>query len=202
MKKVLKLAWMLLFALPLVTFTSCGDDDEPGDGGISIKDYSDLLGQTRDDILDKKMKNYEASELETYYISYLAYDEELGISNDLGNNIAGIDIWYTLFEEESYGYKPYDKSVMVDCYLYGLKFNDVFNYLADKYGKASMVTGAEGDDFDYQFEKGDKYIWLTQEVEDDYTLVYITYVDKKKWDDAYTKAASTSLRAMKKAAKK
>lgn len=47
MKKAMKLVWMVLFALPMIAFTACGDDDEPEPepkvtiGDVSIE-YSDL----------------------------------------------------------------------------------------------------------------------------------------------------------------
>ena len=57
MKKAMKLVWMVLFALPLISLTACGDDDEiTNDDGvtINIKDYSDLLGKTRDEVMKKR----------------------------------------------------------------------------------------------------------------------------------------------------
>lgn len=86
MKKAMKLVWAVLFALPLIAFTSCGDDDEPildneGDE-ITLTDYSDLLNKSREDIITKKMKDFTP-----YYqdIDGIFYDND---GNDLGENIA------------------------------------------------------------------------------------------------------------------
>ena len=51
MKKAMKLVWMVLAALPMIALTACGDD-EP-DNGISFKDYSILLNEDRDDIVNR-----------------------------------------------------------------------------------------------------------------------------------------------------
>ena len=38
MKKIMKLAWMVLFALPMISLTACGDDDEPEPASVKIQD--------------------------------------------------------------------------------------------------------------------------------------------------------------------
>lgn len=61
MKKALKLVWMVLFALPMVAFTACGDDDKDddddngGNGGTNTElfaDYSPLVGKTRSQVIN------------------------------------------------------------------------------------------------------------------------------------------------------
>lgn len=193
MKKAMKFVWMVLFALPLLAVTSCGDD-EP-DGGISFNDYSDLIGKTSSDILDKKMKDFTPTDQDLYGVYYAAYDEETGVSNSLGDNIAEVDAYFTFFDEREDNpelYVTYTDCVMVDVELYGFKDWEVINYLTNKYGKSTVTpTGLT------QWEKDGKYIRLDVD-----GGMFVTYVDKKKWDAANTKSGERSLTSALRAARR
>lgn len=169
MKKAMKLVWMVLFALPMVAFTAC-DNDEP-DNGKSFKDYSNLLNKTLTDILDKEMKNYQP------YIqpdgSGVSYFDD---ANELGNNIENVNVWFTFFDEDAQGnYIMYPKSVVVESYVEDFAEWEIKNYLTDKYGKSEQF-----EDGGYQYTYGNMYIWLDY-VEDTGDWV-VSYLNKKEYD--------------------
>lgn len=200
MKKAMKLVWAVLFALPLIAFTSCGDDDEPildneGDE-ITLTDYSDLLNKDRDEIITKKMKDFTP-----YYqdIDGIFYDND---GNDLGENIAEVDCFFTFEDiEANPSVVPDKESVEVMVELYDLDANTVLTYLSKKYGE--VVANGDGA---FTFTKGNMYVWLDIDDED---YLSISYVNKKKFDD-YKNSLSTKgetfsihehIQALRKAAK-
>lgn len=171
MKKAMKLVWMVLFALPMISLTACGDDDDLIDDntGISInmKDYSDLLDKTRDDVM-KKM-NMDVADSDNNGIYY----------ENVENGVPEVDVYYTFFEDNEYGaQQTYEKSVMVDVLVDGFPYNDLLNFVINKYGKGNLNN--EGI---YLIKKGDMYVWL--EWDDEYEDGYITFVKKSEWDKVY-----------------
>lgn len=183
MKKAIKLVWMVLFALPLISLTACGDDDEP-DGGISFKDYSNLLNEDREDIIQKKMKDFTP-----YYqdLDGIFYSRE---GNSLGNNIEEVDVYFTFADlDEDPSLVPDEESVYVDVELFDFNSTDVFNYLTNKYGKAE--SNGPGS---YTFTKGNMYVWYDYE---DGSYMYVSYVNKKKYDDFKKDSKKDVRRAMK-----
>lgn len=194
MKKAFKLVWMVLFALPLISLTACGDDDEP-DGSISFRDYSNLINEDRNDILNKKMKDYTPYYEDLFGVYYAAYDEETDLANSLGDNISEVDAYFTFFEERTDNpdlYVTYEDCVMVDVELYGFQEWEVANYLSNKYGKSTQMANGLA-----RYEKDGKYIFLDNE-----DGIFVTYVDKKKYDGAFdTKATEFDIKAGLKAAR-
>lgn len=166
MKKAMKLVWMVLFALPMISLTACGDDDElKGDDGVTInlKDYSDLLDKTKEDVM-KKM-NIQVADEDNDGIYY----------ENVAPNVEAVDIYYTFFEENEYGaQQTYNKSVMVDVELSGFSYDELYNFCTDKYGKGQL-----NDDI-LTITKGDMYVWLDYDKAD--KDGYITYVKKSEWD--------------------
>ena len=167
----MKLVWMVLFALPLISLTACGDDDEDND---LFKDYSYLINKTRDDV----KKNLGVAPAEE--------DLESLVYENIQPNIPTLIAWFTLWEENETGLVTYEKVQMVDVELKGLSYSEVYNHLTDLYGKAEL------DDYDdMRWEKSGKYIWLDQ----DGSELWVTYADKKAWDkaeEAYYKPAARS----------
>ena len=184
MKKAMKLVWMVLFALPMVAFTACGDD-EP-DNGLKFKDYSELLNKDRKDIVDNKMKGM------TPYWSVtgaLFYDND---GNDLGQYIDEVDCYFTWDDPETVTV-PEDKCIWVDTEMSGVNANDLFDYLSNKYGKAT----ADSDDMDaYSFTKGNMYVWY--DIDREEGVCYVGYVNKKSYDD-YKNGNAQNLRKVLKA---
>lgn len=165
MKKVMKLVWMVLIALPMISLTACGDDDELGT--INMKDYSSLLDKTRDDVLKKMNMDVAGSDEEGIY--YLNVEE----------GVPEVDVFFTFFENNQYGtLQLYDKSVMVDVEVNGFPYNDLLNFVNDKYGKGTM-----DEDGIYVVKKGDMYVWLDWDsTEKD---GYLTFVKKSEWDKVF-----------------
>lgn len=169
MKKAMKLVWMVLFALPLISLTACGDDDEiTNDDGvtINIKDYSDLLGKTRDEVM-KKM-NMEVAEADEEGIVYI----------DPENNVLAVGAYYTFFEENEYGALiTYNKSVDVEVYITDFSYDDLYNFVSNKYGKGQMYEDI------LVVSKGNMYVWLYWN--DETSWGELSFVDKKEWDKNY-----------------
>lgn len=186
MKKAMKLVWMVLFALPMVAFTACGDEDEP-DNGLKFKDYSVLLNKDRKDILEKQMKDCTP-----YYqnLDGIFYDND---GNDLGQYINEVDCYFTFEDlEENPSAVPEEKCVWVDTEMSGVNAADLMNYLTDKYGKAA----AENDDMDsYTFTKGNMYVWYDIDAEEG--VCYVGYVNKKSYDDYNNGNAQNIRKALK-----
>ena len=191
----MKLVWMVLAALPMIALTACGDD-EP-DNGISFKDYSFLLDEDRQEILNKKMKGYEPVEEDLYGVYY-----ESDAITSLGDNISEVNAYFTFWEETSYGYVTYEDCVQVDVCLEGFADSDMFNYLTNKYGKAQMIEDDEDEDYvGYEFTKGNMYVWYDYIDKDE---IWVSYVDKKEFDKYVNslpnaKAARKGLKAARKA---
>lgn len=184
MKKAMKLVWMVLFALPMVAFTACGDDDEP-DNGLKFKDYSVLLDKTRKDIVDKEMKDYTPYETPA---GALFYDND---GNALGQYIDEVDCYFT-WDDPFNVAVPEEKCVWVDTEMSGVNAADLMNYLTDKYGKAA----AENDDMDsYTFTKGNMYVWYDIDAEEG--VCYVGYVNKKSYDDYNNGNAQNIRKALK-----
>ena len=179
MKKALKLVWMVLFALPMISLTACGDDDDLVDNEtgatVNMKDYSDLLDKTKEDV-SKKMGIEVADQDEEglYYV---------GISK----NVLGVSVLYSFGEfDENNVLKTYDKSVMVDVILDGYNYDTVYNFVTDKYGKGEMIESI------LVIKKGDMYVLYTWNDEQDWAE--ISYVKKSTWDKEFgelTKADGT-----------
>lgn len=179
MKKALKLVWMVLFALPMISLTACGDDDDLVDNEtgatVNMKDYSDLLDKTKEDV-SKKMGIEVADQDEEglYYV---------GISE----NVLGVSVLYSFGDfDENNVLKTYGKSVMVDVILDGYNYDTVYNFVTDKYGKGEMIEGM------LVIKKGDMYVWYTWNDEQDWAE--ISYVKKSTWDKEFgelTKADGT-----------
>lgn len=167
MKKAMKLVWMVLFALPLISLTACGDDDLENEDGatVNLKDYSDLLDKTQKDVMNKM--DMDVTDQDQYGLYYENVDK----------NVEEVDVFYTFFEENEYGaIVTYDKSVMVEVDLKGFTYDDVYNFCSSKYGKGEMYDGM------LVIKKGDMYVWY--EYNNDGTAE-LTFVKKSEWDKVY-----------------
>lgn len=172
MKKAMKLVWMVLFALPLISLTACGDDDddlvndETG-ATVNIKDYSDLLDKSQKDVMNKMgIDVTEQNEFGLYY-------------ENVEKNVEEVDVLFTLFEEDHGAYVTYDKSVMVNVDLTGFTYDDVYNFCSNKYGKGEMIDGT------LVIKKGSMYVWFEYYDDADGGYSELTFVNKSKWDAAY-----------------
>lgn len=183
MKKAMKLVWMVLFALPMIGLTACGDEDEPD----PFKQYDNLIDKTRSEVM--KTVGAQISSEDLYGVYYDNLNE---------GNVKDLSVLFTLGEENNEGgLVTFDKAVWVDEYLYGTSYQAVLNFLTDKYGKSTMFT-VEGDEEDgsdaetyLQFEKSGKYIWLFNDLS-------VTYVKKSEWDKIDTRSASKNVLKVKK----
>lgn len=162
MKKAMKLVWMVLFALPIISLTSCEDDKDE-----LFKDYSNLLGKTRTQVLDI-MNRPADQEAEAFYFENI---------NDVPN-VDEVDVYWTFYDYDSNGMVIFDKAVEVDTYLVGLSAAEITNHLTDLYGKSKVLSYEdEGDVWEeIRWEKGNKYIFFDSED------LAVSYVDKKEWD--------------------
>lgn len=183
MKKAMKLVWMVLFALPMISLTACGDDDEleNSDGvTINLKDYSDLLDKSRNDVMDRMGIEVTDEDLDGIYYE------------DVNDNVSEVDVYYTFFEENEYGTEQrYEKSVMVEVDLVGWTYDQIFNFVSKKYGNGAMYQGM------FVVTKGDMYVWY--EYDDSDNTAELTFVNKKEWDKVYgeikTKAGDVDVNA-------
>lgn len=170
MKKAVKLVWMLLFALPVLSLTSCENDDDLVDNEtgttINLKDYSDLLDKTRDDVM-KRMN-----------IQVAASDEDGIYYENVAPGVEEVNIFYTFFEENEYGaQKNYDKSVMVEVDLTGFTYDEIYNFCSSKYGKGQMY-----DDM-LVITKGSMYVWYEYDEND--KTAELTFIKKSEWDKEF-----------------
>lgn len=187
MKKAMKLVWMVLFALPMLTLTACGDDDDElvdDNTGttVELKDYSDLIGKKYTEVLDKMGQNFDKDETNQYMIVYY----------DLDTNVSELDVFFTFFEPED-APTLYDKAVFVNVEVSGFSNAYLLNRLQKLYGEGTAHED-EGEVW-YTYEKDGKYILYefdaaNQEGE-------IAYFDKKEYDKVYnTKADAKTLKAV------
>ena len=182
----MKLVWMVLFALPIISLTSCEDDKDE-----LFKDYSNLLGKTETEVLN--IMDRPATQ-----VTAAIYFENI---NDVPN-VEEVDVYWTLDDYDDNGNLiVFNKAVQVDTYLVGLTSAEITNHLTDLYGKSKVLTYEDEEDGDVwtetRWEKGNKYIFFDAE---DLT---VTYVDKKEWDKSVANYggdddnAAMSLRARK-----
>ena len=165
MKKAMKLVWMVLFALPLISLTACGDDDEPA----PFKEYGYLIDKTRDKVIEDLP--FSVSEEETGALYY--WD----INTD---HVSDLAVLFTFDEYDDKGaLVVYNKAVWVSQFVYGLSYQTVYNHLESQYGSGKIMTipatSEDPEENYFQFEHGGKYIWL-------YNDMMITYVKKSDWD--------------------
>ena len=190
MKKAIKLVWMVLFALPLISLTSCGDDDDPVNVGgieVSFKDYSYLIGKSRVEV--QSDMNLTISNQDQFGIYY---DAETVNEPHIGD----VDVFFTVFQKDDNGnYILTEKASEIEVEVTGYTQAQIFDYLGEKYGKPSMNEYGR-----YTFEKGNLIVWF--EWDEDDSIAEITYIDKKEWDKAYgTKGATVDVKALMKAHK-
>lgn len=170
MKKAMKLVWMVLFALPMISLTACGEDDDLIDDEtgttINLKDYSDLLNKSKEDVMKRMdMKVTDSDEDGIYYV-------------DPAPGVEEVDIFYTFFEENEYGAQQnYDKSVQVEVDLYGFTYDEIYNFCTKKYGDGQMHNGI------LVIRKGDMYVWY--EYNNNSDTAELTFINKKEWDKVY-----------------
>ena len=163
----MKLVWMVLFALPMISLTACGDDDDLIDDEtgttINVKDYSDLLDKNRDDVMKRMdMPVADSDEEGIYYV-------------DPAPGVEAVDIFYTFFEDNEYGAQQiYNKSVMVEVDLYGFTYDEIYNFCTKKYGTGIMVENV------LVITKGDMYILY--EYDNDTETAELTFIKKSEWD--------------------
>lgn len=187
MKKAMKLVWMVLFALPMISLTACGDDDDLVDDNtgstVELKDYSDLIGKKYNEVTDKLGSNYDLEETNQYQIVYYDYDV----------NVTEIGVYFTFYEEVSEDvYKRYETAVMVNVDVKGFSNAYLIDRLQKLYGEGTPHEDEDGLYFTY--EKSGKYIIYVYDAENQEGE--ITYVDKKEFDkvNVRTKGADLSLR--------
>lgn len=140
-KSFMKLVWMVMFALPLVMFTSCGDDkenDEPETQTL-FKDYSFLLRKTPSQV-KSSMGTPDDADVEGWYYE---------VNKD---NVIDLYAFFTDLDEDEYGeYEIYDTVQIVDVNLdEDVKSNDVQNLFNKKY---DMLEVDEDGDYYYIAEK-------------------------------------------------
>lgn len=171
MKKAVKLVWMLLFALPVLSLTSCENDDEKdlvynnNGTGVDFKQYQDLLNKTRDDVM-KKM-GIEVADADEYGIFY----------ENVQTSIPELDVYYTFFNENEYGATvTYEKSVWVDIMLTNFSDDELYNFLSDKYGKGSMNDAGI-----MVYTKGNLYVFYDYV---DTNEIWVSYLNKSEKDKA------------------
>lgn len=189
MKKALKLVLAALIALPVVSLTSC-EDNEDND---LFKDYSYLLDKTRENVKKDLAVTPSDEDLEGVYY------ENFGQPN-----ISDLFVWFTLWNYNEEGLVTYDKAVMVDVCVTGLTYTEVYNHLTKLYGEAKMIQ-YEDEEYDeieteLRWEKSGKYVWL----DDDEDGLWVTYAKKSEWDKAEegTKSAEgVNIRAAHRAAR-
>ena len=166
----MKLVWMVLFALPMISLTACGDDDDLIDDEtgttINLKDYSDLLDKNRDDVM-KRMD------------MQVTYSDEDGIYYETpAPGVDEVDIFYTFFEDNEYGaQKNYDKSVWVEVDLYGFTYDEIYNFATKKYGEGQMYDGM------LVIRKGDMYVWYEYDYDSD--TAELSFIKKSEYDKVY-----------------
>lgn len=193
MKKAMKLVWMVLLALPMISLTSCGDDDDTimDDNGVEVqfKDYSNLLGKTMTDILNKEMKDYTPEMFEDG--SGMVYYSD---DQDLGDNVFYVSPSFWLYGADEEVVYQSEKSVMVLEEVYGFEKQAMYNHFSSKYGDATMLS-----DGTYEFTKGNMYIWLDYISKNE---IDIYYVNKSDYDKYVRETKGTdSVAAIKKALK-
>lgn len=186
MKKAMKLVWMVLFALPFLTLTACGDDDELVDDNtgatVELKDYSDLIGKKYTEVLDKMGQNFDKDETNQYQIVYYNID----------TNVSELDVAFTFYEPED-APTLYEKAVFVNVEVNGFSNSYLLNRLQKLYGEGTAHE--EDGEIWYTYEKDGKYVLYeydaySQEGE-------ISYFDKKEYDKVFdTKADAKSLKAV------
>lgn len=188
----MKLVWMVLFALPLMTMTACGDDDDLVDDNtgatVELKDYSDLIGKKYSEAIEKMGPNYDQDETDQWEIVYYNIDP----------NVVELDICFTFYEDDEVA--PYEKAVMVDVDVVGFSNSYLLNRLQKLYGEATTNQDEDGELY-YTYEKSGKYILF--EYYKEYNEGQITYFDKKEFDKVFgsTKAGANSLKAVRDNAK-
>lgn len=114
MKKFLNIAWLVLFCLPVIAFTSCEKEDEET---ALFKDYSVLMGKTRQKTID--------------YIGVQPVDQDseyqmFVVSKD---NVDAVMTWYSYFDGVIL-----DGVVVVESYITEeISDNAITNYLNSIY---------------------------------------------------------------------
>lgn len=182
MKKAVKLVWMLLFALPVLSLTSCENDDDKdlvynNSGiGVDFKQYQDLLNKDRDDVM-KKM-NIEVADADEFGIFY----------ENVQTSIPELDVYYTFFYENEYGAtETYEKSVWVDIMLDKFSNDELYNFLTDKYGKGSM-----NEDDIMVYTKGNLYVFYDYVDTNEIWISYVNKSEKDKADKDHTRASENN----------
>lgn len=182
MKKVLKLVWMVLFALPLISLTACGDEEETivdaGGEEVVFKDYSDLLGKTMTDILNDKMKDFNPTMFTNGEgIFYSA------LNNDLGMNVNYLAVYFAFTyveDDEVYiveGSKN-EKAIWVTEDVSDFTLDALANHLTSKYGKLTILS-----DGTYEYTKGNMLVWLEESKEEgEEPVCTISYLNKSEYE--------------------
>ena len=153
MKKVLSLLWVALFALPMFTLVSCDKDDDKEEA--LFKDYSVLIGKTRQGVTD--YVGVEPALTDAEYQGYVVNTE----------NVTSLVAWFSYFDGITL-----DKAVIVQSFLNeNLKYTEVSNYLNSKYD----FEGIDEDGW-YTYTKGSlliQYIPFDEDGEIDNTVQYL-----------------------------
>ena len=163
MKKSIKLLWMVLIALPMVSLTSCGDDEpEP----VVFKDYSYLLG----------MSDYSVKKEFVGVTSTTITDDETFAGYYFATNSDNVNSVYTYFTYFDYDNTDtlitYGNVVVVDSYLSkSLKSGEIQNELGSKFKYNTYDT--EDECYVYTDEKKNIEVWYYPEDND------VMYIDTK-----------------------
>ena len=178
MKKAMKLVWMVLVALPMIAITSCSKDDDDPENAL-FKDYSTLIGKTRQGVIDYIGEDPYSQDSEYQFFVF----EEETIEYD---HVVSVTAMYD--DEEG---NVLDKVSNVGSVLDpALKNTSIQNYLNEKYDYEFV-----DEDGDYVYTKKDLYIFYTPATEDSFATVL--YIDSK----AFSRAGEAGMLEVKRALK-
>lgn len=177
MKKAIKLVWMVLFALPMVSLTACGDDDE---NSAPFKEYDYLLGKTINQAVNDLPFEVSAQDVEGVFYVGINYQgvADLYVANSFGDkDDKGATIVYN------------EVVYVMENLMENVNYVDVANYLEDKNGKSIEINIAEpgeAPELVKRWDKGGKYIFLYNDEDKSVAYANKKYYDSKGVDSDVT----------------